>query len=93
MWTDPRNGEVVVQTQFTLLHIAAQEDCATAVDALLRLGADAGAEGAGEGKVGGISPLHVAARGGCLSVVSALLRLAGGPIDARRHVGVLVNCV
>ncbi len=97
MWTDPRDGKVVVQTQFTLLHVAAQEDCAAAVDALLRLGADVGAEGEQKypqlDKVVGVSPLHVAARGGGLAAVSVLLGLGGCNVNARRQVGVLVNCV
>ena len=97
MWTDPKDGKVVVQTQFTPLLVAAQEDCAAAVDALLRLGADVGVEGEQkypeQDKMGGVSPLYVAARGGCLAVVSTLLRLGGCTVDARRQVGILANCV
>ena len=90
-WTDPRSGEVVVQTEFTPLHVAAQEDCAAAVDALLRLGADVGVKGAlkwpnGE-KSSGAVPLYVALRGGCLAVVSTLLRHRSCSVDARTTVG------
>ena len=90
-WTDPTSGEVVVQTEFTPLHVAAQEDCAAAVDALLRLGADVGLRGVvklsdGE-KRSGVGPLHVAVRGVCLAVVSTLLRHPSCSVDARTEVG------
>ena len=86
-WTDPRDGAVVAQTQFTPLHVAAQEDCAAAVEALLSLGAAPDAEGGvqrpGQAKIlCGVRPLHVASRGGCLSSSLVLLRHAGCVVDA-----------
>ncbi len=79
-WTDPTSGEVVVQTEFTPLHVAAQEDCAAAVDALLR-------RRRRWNRNSGVGPLHVAARGGCLAVVSTLLRHRSCSVDARTSVG------
>ena len=85
-WTDPRDGAVVAQTQFTPLHVAAQEDCDAAVEALLSLGAAPDAEGGvqrpGQAKILCVRPLYVASHGGCLSSVRSLLRHAGCAVDA-----------